>query len=108
MKNSYSILSRLVVGYLTDELTAAELLSLEEWIRVSDDHLRMMADFTSVCWHAREALVFEEPDKMGSWLLIQGKVALLAGVAPLPDLRESEWVVGRRVSVLGIFRVLLR
>ena len=108
MKNYYSPISRLIVGYLTDELTAAERLSLEDWINASDDHLQMMADFCSVCWHARQALTFEEPDKIVSWHLIQEKVALLPDAAPLPDLLDTEWTLRRRVSVLRIFRVFLR
>ena len=110
MKNyeNYSSISRLIVGYLTDELTAAELLELERWINASDDHLQMMADFSSVCWHARQALSFEEPDKIVSWHLIQEKVALLPDAPPLPDLRDTEWTVRKRGAVLRLFRVLLR
>jgi hypothetical protein len=32
--------------------------------------------------------------------MIQEKVARLPGTPPLPDLEETEWRVGRRVSLL--------
>src|ERR1700744_1759116 len=96
----YSHVSRLVVGYLTGELNPTELTELENWVNASDDHLQMMADFTSVGWHARQARPFEEADKIGSWHLIQAKVALLAGAPPLPDLQETEWTFGKRASML--------
>jgi hypothetical protein len=101
--DNYSHVSCLIVGYLTGELSTTERDELEVWVNASDDHLHMMADFTSVCWHARQALSFEEPDKIVSWHLIQEKVACLPGTPPLPDLREAEWTVGRRMSALRIF-----
>ena len=94
--DDYLHVSCLIVGYLTGKLNAAELEELENWVNASDDHLHMMADFTSVCWHARQARSFEEPDKIVSWHLIQEKVACRQGALPLPDLREREWMVGRR------------
>ena len=53
--DDYLHVSCLIVGYLTGKLNAAELEELENWVNASDDHLHMMADFTSVCWHARQA-----------------------------------------------------
>ena len=93
---NYSPVSRLIVGYLTDDLSAAERQALEDWVNASDDHLQMMADFTSVCWHAQEALQFQEPDKKISWYLIQEKVARLPDTPPLPDLRDTRWTVKKR------------
>jgi hypothetical protein len=83
---NYLPISRLIVGYLTGKLTAAQREALEHWVNASDDHLRMMADFTSVCWHACQARTFEEPDKRHSWQVIQEKVARLPDSPPLPDL----------------------
>jgi hypothetical protein len=98
--NDYLPVSCLIVGYLTGELSMTELDELGAWVNATDDHLHMMADFTSVCWHAREARSFEEPDKIVSWHLIQEKVACLPGALPLPELEEKEWMSGRRVSFL--------
>lgn len=103
----YSQVSRLIVGYLTGELTLAELAELEKWINASNDHLQMMADFCSVCWHARQARAFEEPDKKISWHLIQEKVSKLPDIPPLPDLKETEWTVRKHASFLKFLRVLL-
>ena len=96
----YSHVSRLIVGYLTDKLTTAEWKELEDWVNASDDHLQMMADFSSIGWHAQEARAFGEADKVGSWHLIQEKVARLPEAPPLPDLRETEWTAGRRFFLL--------
>ena len=105
--DDYSHVSCLIVAYLTGKLSMTERDELEAWVNASDDHLHMMADFTSVCWHARQARSFEEPDKMVSWHLIQEKVASLPGTLPLPDLHEKEWMSGRRVSFLwGLVGVL--
>lgn len=103
---SYSRISRLIVGYLTDDLRTAEWQALEDWVNASDDHLVMMADFGSIGWHAQQARSFEEPDKLFSWHLIQEKVARLPGTPPLPDLQEREWTVRQRVSFF--FRLVKR
>ena len=96
----YSLISRLIVSYLTGALSAAKWQVLEDWVNASDDHLLMMADFGSIGWHAQQARSFEEPDKMISWHLIQEKVSRLPGTPPLPDLQEREWTVRRQVSFL--------
>lgn len=103
----YSHVSRLIVGYLTDDLAPAEWAELEQWVNASDDHLQMMADFSSICWHASQARAFEEPDKKISWHLIQEKVSKLPDIPPLPDLKETEWTVRKHASLLRFLRVLL-
>jgi hypothetical protein len=105
--DNYSHVSCLIVGYLTDELSMTERDELDAWVNASDDHLHMMADFTSVCWHARQASSFEEPDKIISWHQIQEKVACLPGTPPLPDLRETRWTVERRAPVMRVLRAVL-
>jgi hypothetical protein len=105
--DDYLHVSCLIVGYLTDKLTATEQSELEDWVNASDDHLHMMADFSSIDWHAQQARFFEEPDKIVSWHLIQLKVACLPGTPPLPDLREIRWTVERRASVMRLLRAVL-
>lgn len=102
----YSHVSRLIVRYLTGDLNATEAKKLETWINASDDHLHMMAEFSSICWHARQARSFEEPDKRNSWNLIREKVARLPDTPPLPDLRETEWTVTRRAPLLKWLKTL--
>lgn len=92
----YSPVSRLIVGYLKGDLSEADQQTLSDWANASEDHLRMMAEFSSICWHAREARRFEEADKQASWSRIQQQVARLPGAPPLPDLQQKKWVTGRR------------
>jgi hypothetical protein len=89
--DNYLPVSRLIVGHLTGALTKSEERQLERWVNASVDHLRMMAEFSSICWHAREARRFEEADKQASWSQIQKRVAQLPDAPPLPDLQQKEW-----------------
>ncbi len=82
--DNYLPVSRLIVGHLTGALTKSEERQLERWVNASVDHLRMMAEFSSICWHAREARRFEEADKQASWTQIQKRVAQLPMRHPCP------------------------
>ena len=106
--DDYLHVSCLIVGYLTGELSMSEQDELDAWVNASDDHLHMMADFSSIDWHAQQARFFEEPDKIVSWHLIQQKVVCLPDAPPLPDLRETEWTmahrkVARRFLLISLF-----
>jgi hypothetical protein len=93
-QEDYSRISRLIVAHLTGTLDATGEDELGAWVHASEDHLRMMAEFGSRSWHARQTQEFEEADKRASWARIQEEVARLPGVPPLPDLRQPKWTVG--------------
>jgi hypothetical protein len=93
-QEDYLRISRLIIAHLTGALDAAGEVELEAWVNASEGHLRMMAEFGSVCWHARQTREFEDADKRASWARIQEEVARLPGAPPLPDLRQPEWTVG--------------
>jgi len=116
-QEDYSRISRLIVAHLTGALDATGEAELGAWVRASEDHLRLMAEFGSRSWHARQTREFEEADKLATWTHIQQQVARLPGALPLPDLRQPKWTAGaspgsapkeirRRLKLVFLRRVL--